>query len=75
MKFGQSTEHSMRNICYEKSWTKCGGETIPRPFSKKSKLIVSLDQWSKFLNIWFLFMPSCGLSKGTDNKSQTSCFT
>ena len=33
MKFGQLTEYNMRNIFLEKSYTKCGGETIPRPFS------------------------------------------
>ena len=27
----------MKNIFLEKSWTKCGGETILRPFSKKIK--------------------------------------
>ena len=27
----------MRNISLEKSYTKCGKETIPRPFSEKSK--------------------------------------
>ena len=29
-------EYNMRNIFFEKSFTKCGGETIPRPFSKLS---------------------------------------
>ena len=43
MKFGQLIEHSMRNIFLEKSYTKCGGETIPRSFSKKSKLSISPD--------------------------------
>ena len=33
----------MRNISLEKSHTKCGGESIPRAFSKESKLSVSLD--------------------------------
>ena len=28
----------MRNIFPEKSYTKCGGETIPRPFSKKIEI-------------------------------------
>ena len=36
MKSGQSIEYNMRNIFLKKSYTKCGGETIPRPFSKKS---------------------------------------
>ena len=34
MKFGQLLEYSIRNIFVEKYRTKCGGETIPRPFSK-----------------------------------------
>ena len=36
-KFGQLIEYNMRNIFLEKSYTKCRGETIPRPFSKKIK--------------------------------------
>ena len=43
IKFGQLIEHNMRNIFPEKSWTKCGGENIPRPFSIKSKLSITLD--------------------------------
>ena len=42
MEFGQLTEYNMKNIFLEKSYTKCGAETIPRHFSKKSKLNVSL---------------------------------
>ena len=34
MKFGQFIEYNMRNIFLEKSYTKYGGQTIPRPFSK-----------------------------------------
>ena len=44
MKFGQLIEYNMRNIFLEKSHTKWGGEPIPRPFPKKSKLGISLDQ-------------------------------
>ena len=47
MKFGQLMEHIMRYTSYiflEKSYTKCGGETIPRPIRKNSKLSISLDQ-------------------------------
>ena len=44
MKFGWLIDYIMRNIFLEKSYTKCGGETIPRVFSKKSKLSISLDQ-------------------------------
>ena len=43
MIFGQLIEYNIRNIFLEKSYTKCGGETIAKPFSKKSKLNVSLD--------------------------------
>ena len=44
MKFGQLIERNMRNIFIEKSYTKCGGETSPRPFSENLKLSISLDQ-------------------------------
>ena len=44
LKFGQLIEYNRRNTFVEKSYTKYGGETIPRPFSKKSKLSASLDQ-------------------------------
>ena len=44
IKFGPLIEHNMRNIFVEKSYTKCGGETIPRLFYKKSKLSISLDR-------------------------------
>ena len=39
----------MRNIFLENSYTNCGGETNPRPFSQKSKWSISMDQWSKVL--------------------------
>ena len=54
MKFGQLIEHNMRNIFVEKSYTKCGGETTPRSFSKKSKLSISLGQWPEVLYRLFL---------------------
>ena len=44
MKFGQLIDYNMRNIFVEKSYTKCGEETIPRPLFKKSKLSISQDQ-------------------------------
>ena len=36
MKFGQLIEYNMRNILVNVSYTKRGGETIPRHFSKNS---------------------------------------
>ena len=44
VKFGQLIEYNMRKIFLEKSYPKCGGETSPKLFSKKSKLNISLDQ-------------------------------
>ena len=49
IKFGQLMEYNVRNLFLEKSYTEYGGKTIPRPFSKKSKLSLSQDQKSKFL--------------------------
>ena len=54
MNSGQLIEYNLRNIFLEKSYRKCGGETIPRTFFKKSKLSISLDQYSKVLHISFL---------------------
>ena len=45
----------MKTTFLQKSYTKFGGETIPRPFSKKSKLSISLYQLSKVLYSLFLF--------------------
>ena len=49
MKLGQLIEFNTRNIFLEKSYTKRGRETFPSPLSKKSKLSISLDQYSKVL--------------------------
>ena len=49
MIFGQLIERNMRISIFEKSCTKCDGDTITRPSSKKSKLSISLDQHSEIL--------------------------
>ena len=49
MKFGQLIEYNMRNIFLVKSYIKHGGESIHKPFSKRSKLSISLDLQSKVL--------------------------
>ena len=54
MKFGQLREYNMRSIYIKKPYTKCCGETIPRPFPKKLKLSISLDQYSKVLYSLFV---------------------
>ena len=43
MEFSQLIEHNMKNTFLEKSYKKCRGETIPKPFSKNSKLNISLS--------------------------------
>ena len=48
-------EYNIRNIFLENSYKKCGGETSPTPFSKKSKLSISMDQKSKVLYFLLLF--------------------
>ena len=53
-KFGQLIEYNMRSLFLENSFTKFGGESIPRPFSKISKLRKSQGQWSKSLYCLFL---------------------
>ena len=50
MKFGQLIEYNLRNIFLEKSYTKCGRETIPRLFFTKQKLSISLDQY--YINLY-----------------------
>ena len=60
MKFGQLIEYNMSNIFLEKSYTKCGGETSPRPFYEKLKLSISLDQLFKFLYRLFLLYAMLG---------------
>ena len=54
MKFDQLIECNMRNIFPEKPYTKCGEEVSLRPFYKKSKFSIPLDQLSEML--WRLFL-------------------
>ena len=42
MKFGQLVKYNMKNIFLEKLFTKCGGETITRPFSKIENISESI---------------------------------
>ena len=41
----------MKNIFIENLYANCDGETILRPFSKKLKLIISLDQQSEIYTV------------------------
>ena len=49
IKFAQLIQYNMRNIFIDNSYRKCGGEVNLRPFYKKSKLNISLDQQSEML--------------------------
>ena len=44
VKFGQLIECSVKNIFLKKQYRKFNAETIPKPFSEKSKLNISVDQ-------------------------------
>ena len=57
VRFGQLIDYNMRTIFLEKLYAKCGGETSPTLFFKKSKLRISLDQQSKVLCSFFFFCP------------------
>ena len=59
----------MRSIFLEKSCTKCGWETSPRPFSEKLKLSISLDQVQSFLQFAFVVWQV----EGYCNISKLSC--
>ena len=66
MIFGQLIERNMRNIFFEKSYTNCNGDTIPRPFSEKSKLSISRDQYSRVsysLFLWYTKLRTINLLK------------
>ena len=49
-------EYNLRNILLEKSYSKCGGETSPEHFYKKSKLSISLDRETEILYCLFLLL-------------------
>ena len=74
IKFGQLREYNMKNIFLEKPYTKFGGETSSRPFSKKLKLSISLDQQSEFLSSSFYCISKCMTTKCIKTKLPTACF-
>ena len=68
-------EYNIRNIFVEKSYAKCGRETIPRPFSEKIKIeFMSGSIVLKFYTVCFYWMVIYGLSKYSESKLQTTCF-
>ena len=72
MKFGQLIKYNLKNFFLEKSYAKCGGEAIPRPFFKKSKLssfiyfvfiVCQVEDYRKWLKL------SCRSLGFTSNKA------
>ena len=49
IKFDHLIEYNIKNIFLEKSYGKCSGEAIPKPFYKKWKLSISPVQQSEML--------------------------
>ena len=72
MKLGQLIEYNMGNTYLEKSYTKCSGETILRPFPEKPKLSISVDQQSKLLYSLFLLYFKFRLTKYIESNQQTT---
>ena len=72
-KFPEIPEYNLRKIFLEKSYAKCGEETVPRPFSKKSELSISLDQYFQVLYSLFSLFAKLGLSKLIETRLQTTC--
>ena len=65
----------MRYIFLEKSCTKCGREISARPFHKKSKLRISLDQQSKMLYSLFLLYVQVEVYQNVSKTTVlTTCF-
>ena len=71
MKPGQFIEYNLSNIFQENSYTTCGGETIPQPFSEKPNF---KNLSIKFYKFCFFCLPSWGLSKQIETKLKTTSF-
>ena len=74
MNYSQLIECNMRSIFLEKSYTKCGEETSPRPFSEKLKWAYIWINSLKFYTVCFYCLASWGLLKYIKTKLQTTCF-
>ena len=76
VKFSQLMEHNMRKNIPEKLYTKCGGETIPKPFykSQNSAYLYINNNSLRFYTACFYYMLSQGLSKYIETKLKVTCF-
>ena len=75
MKFGQLIEYSMRNIFLEKSYTKCGRETIPSPFLKNQHWAYLWINVLKFYIFCFNCLPSWGYRRWLKLSCRLFAFT
>ena len=74
MKFGQLIDCNLRNIFLEESYTKCGGETTPRPSwdqKNQNRAYLWIDI-PKFYRFYFYSLPSGGLAKLIETKLETT---
>ena len=62
MKLGQLIEQNMRNVFLEKAYTKYGGESTCRPFSKKIEHTSASTVWT-FIQLSLFAYPSWGMPK------------
>ena len=74
MNSGQLIEYNMRNIFLEKSYTKCGRETILRAFLKSQNWAYLGINNLRFYTVCFHCMPIWGLLKYIETKLLTTWF-
>ena len=65
IKFGQLKEYNLRKRFLEKSYPKYSGKASTRPFSKSSKLSISLAQLSQMLKSLFLLYVQAKIYQNT----------
>ena len=66
----------MRIIFFEKSYPKCSKEASPRPFYKKPKFSISLDQQYEIIKTLFLLYVQAEVYQNNyiETKVLTNCF-
>ena len=69
MKLGHLIKYNKRNVFYEKSYAKCHGETIPRLFSKKIKIL-----WIVKPNVLYNLLLLYTKLRTIETKLETACF-
>ena len=74
MKLGQLITYKMKNIIFEKLYTKCGGEIVPDPFIKNQNWAYLWINRLQFYKICFYCMSKSGLPKYIKSKVLTTSF-